>query len=235
MPKIEGGVKRESAPGDEEHTKKAKTEHAKLQAAIKTEDGADRIKSEEIKSEEIKSEEIKSEAALKTEDEQESTLIVEFKFRSCETACIDEGEMTGVLRVPMLQDAHSSRFRVPDGISTKATGMVQRVRWLKEITEEHITASFERKPGGPIENFKLGYDLEYEHGETVSTWVVPSTSEREDEDHLRRPFQIYPHYYKAEMEKDLYRQRLNDWEKNAGGMLQLFAEAHLISMDCVSE
>ena len=64
--------------------------------------------------------------AVKSEgdDEQQQTVTVEFKFCSCKTKLFNEGEMTGTLHVPMLQDPETGRFRIPVG-TTHAQGKVK--------------------------------------------------------------------------------------------------------------
>jgi hypothetical protein len=219
------------------------TEEVKSPAGLKHEEGEIEEQNEEARSEagvvnegkkeQEPTEEAQSAVRLKQEDsdEEHNPVIVEFKFSSCKTRLLDEGELSGALHIPMLQDPQSGRFTIPPGI-TQCKGIVQRKRYNMgwTVEEELITPSFERTQGGPIENFTLGYDLRILQEDDIHARIVLSTAVQE-EDYRRTAFQTYPHHnYK---DKDLFRQRLNKWEDNAGGMLQVYAEASIENIDDV--
>eukprot|EP00978_Attheya_sp_CCMP212_P007146 scaffold16619_cov32-Attheya_sp.AAC.1 len=100
-------------------------------------------------------------------------IVVEFKFRSCETKCVQEGDLTGVLHVPMLQDPLTGRFTVPPGTTEVKAIIVKKTRlrigygeddyrYEIESSTENVIGQLERNVGQPIKNFVLGYDLTWD-------------------------------------------------------------------------
>ena len=92
-------------------------------------------------------------------------VLVEFKFSSCKTALWNEdGQMTGTLHIPMLQDPHTGRYQIPAGKThVKGLAKFRSVRYDDEDMHQlkkTFTASFERPDAdSPLENFRLGYLL----------------------------------------------------------------------------
>lgn len=162
----------------------------------------------------------------KMEDLTPKPVVVEFKFTSCKSFCLDAGDWTGVLHVPMLQDPLTGFCKVPPG-TTKVKGTVARADWDRapppanlggkkssvkpgkkssakprhEPFEETFAANFSRTEGGPLHNFELGYDLCFEPGESGIGWQLYRAEDKHhnDDDHvgLRQSFATIP--YNAEM------------------------------------
>jgi hypothetical protein len=79
---------------------------------------------------------VKSEATMAVKSEEGShdddPVTVEFKFRSCKASLLEEeGQMTGTLNIPMLQDPHTGRFRIPAGMTkAKKKGKIHWIHWV---------------------------------------------------------------------------------------------------------
>ena len=184
---------------------------------------------------------VKSEAAaapVKSEPGVEGSdfpVTVMFNFRSSKTSFLKEGQMTGTLHVPMLQDPLTGRFRIPAG-TTKAkgnatfdyirfhNGQYPRNFWTGKILSP-------RPLKAPTRNLRS----------RASSWVTVSLGNRKivgSHPYLINPvdgevdtdgyppseFLTYPEDSDGTIDRNLYRKRLNEWETSAGGMLTVFAK-----------
>jgi hypothetical protein len=85
-------------------------------------------------------EDVKRRKIPKPEDPQDELVMIEFKFASCETHCISENELTGVLHVPMLQNPITGRCRIPPG-KTSVQGIVQHMIFEDTTIEDTLQPS----------------------------------------------------------------------------------------------
>ena len=136
-------------------------------------------------------------------------VVIEFKFRSCKTHCVDEGEWNGVLHVPMMQDPLTGRCKVPRG-TTVCKGTVHREdRYHPEhgYSGQPFSESFEAKftrrytadlasdLESSLQKFELGYDLSYVNEEFCIDVDIMRADEphRCENERARTPFMTVPH------------------------------------------
>jgi hypothetical protein len=196
---------------------------------------------------------VKSEATMAVKSEEGShdddPVTVEFKFRSCKASLLEEeGQMTGTLNIPMLQDPHTGRFRIPAGMTkakkkAKFTGYIGfQGHHLGRHFENAFTATFERPDeSSPIQSVKLGYHLSGEQDESGFHSCLLNSEDEYDRDrdgHFCNEFQTYPADTTVKyVDRNLYRMPLNDWEANAGGMLTVFAKGEVDDtfLECIND
>ena len=156
----------------------------------------------------------------KTEDGDEARVMVEFKFKSCKTRELDDGEMEGTLHVPMLQDNTTGHLRIPEG-RTEVEGKTKLYG-----REELFTGVFERPTAdAPIENFHLGFHLQISFSGQTNTRLVNSHNLLEEDLEIANyEFQTYS---SKPTESKLCQGRLDEWERDCGGMLFFFAKGRL--------
>lgn len=182
--KVEAAMKAET--DDEEEIKEEKD-------VIKqdTDDEGEHIKKEGGNIEPIK---------LETDDEGDGKddssiklVDVEFKFRSCQTYLVKDGQWEGTLHVKMLQDQKTGRHQLPEGrhpVQWKMTrdNVYDDTRSIyglnpKRGDDEEIEQSFQgkllvTKQSSSI-TFSFGMDLIVESEEDVYEFIEPSGKEKE--------------------------------------------------------
>lgn len=163
----------------------------------------------------------KGKAKAKAEDKAAAQkVLVEFKFRSCETYLVGDNQWEGVLHVPMLQDPSTGRCTLAEG-KTTAKGKVSRHDDFNDgdEEEEQFTMTFARSNGNPIHGFSMGYTLDFAPEEFgVQHGVRTNESPKRDSDMSSEPF---------EARGQNQCRHLDVWEKHAGGLLQAYASAYM--------
>lgn len=142
-----------------------------------------------------------------------------------------------------MQDERTGHFTVPPGTTT-VKGIVTKIqrKWNGESkspievtkTEETITGIIEREEEQEtIWNFQLGYQLDWAFAgpyqgniHTSQYEIIPNEAKpMTPPDLVGGKFETVPVLDKAKKGTDYYREQLNAWEKNAGGMLCFYAPA----------
>ena len=167
-------------------------------------------------------------AQVKTLEALVPSQLVEFKFCSCDTYKLRKNYWKGVLHVPMIQHPLTGNYTVPNGL-TRARGTLEYKNY-NESKIENFVATFGREKGQPIKAFNLGYSLVWYMDGNVSTALKPSelTCKKENDPvyYYDPPGKIslYPYATKHTAEfKSNDSAMLDDWEKNAGGILSVYA------------
>jgi hypothetical protein len=153
--------------------------------------------------------------------------LVEFKFCSCRTYHLEKNDWKGVLHVPMIQHPLTGVYNIPNGL-TRARGTLQSEAWIGSKKNPFV-ATFERGKGQPIKTFNLGYSLQYSVGDRVNTQLTPSeltcTQLTPGFWGDLRKDSLYPYAPKKVAEfKTEDSAMLDHWEKNAGGILSVYAK-----------
>ena len=197
--------------------------------------------------EEEKKEEETKEATAEDEDDNITMLeevMVEFLFTNYKTAAFDEGDISGVMHVPMLQDVQTGKFSLKTGnaccdipvifhkvdkLESSPTANINGLGGFLEkqhVEDIHIKGVIKRKENS-IDNFQLDYQLGWKmiNGKMsyrlVPTCDIPNYGRDGPYGwyHLGVRFQSNP----KKQDKDI---RLAQWEENVGGMLCFYSSVY---------
>ena len=190
-------------------------------------------------------EEEKKEEATADEEEDNITMLeevmVEFLFTNYKTAAFDEGDISGVMHVPMLQDVQTGKFSLKTGnvccdipvifhkvdkLESTTTPTVGGTMEKQHAQDIHIQGVIKRNENG-IDNFQLDYQLGWKliNGKMsyrlVPTCDIPNYGRDGPYGwyHLGVRFQSNP----KKQDKDV---RLAQWEENVGGLLCFYSSVY---------
>ena len=234
-------TKRSATEGEGGTAKRVKVEAAMKAETDDEEEIKDVIKQdtddegEHIKKEGGNSEPIKLETDDEGDDKDDSSIKlvdVEFKFRSCQTYLVKDGQWEGTLHVKMLQDQKTGRHRLPEGrhpVQWKMTrdNVYDDTRSIyglnpKRGDDEEIEQSFQgnlTKQSSSI-TFSFGMDLTVESEEDVYEFIEPSGEEKELGEWGQSGYvqKVVPFTNKRTGQ-------LKNWVLHQGGMLAFHAHA----------
>ena len=167
---------------------------------------------------------------LETDDEEDGTddssmklVDVEFKFRSCKTYLVNDGEWEGTLHVKMMQDQKTGRYQLPEG-QNPVQWKMNRVVFYVFGDDKEIEQSFQgnlTKESSSI-SFSFGMDLIVESEVDINEFIEPSGHDKTLGESGEKGYvqKIVPFTNKRDGQ-------LKNWALHQGGMLVFQARADI--------